>query len=111
MAAPPTGITDPRQLAVDEVVTTWPDVRAKQVFGHRGWVRGGKMFGFLASGGAAVRLTPSMDSAAIMARDGVEQFAYNGRPMKGWVVLPLERDAELDAAIDLERQAYETVGT
>jgi hypothetical protein len=110
MTAPSQEMADPRQLVVDEVVTAWPDVKAKQVFGHRGWVRGGKMFGFLAGRGAAVRITPAMDDLVIMARDGVERFAYHGRPMKGWAVLPLGSDDELDAAVDLVRQAYETVG-
>jgi hypothetical protein len=110
MAAPPNGVTDPRQLVIDEVVTAWPDVRAKQVFGHRGWVRGGKMFGFLAGNGAAVRITAAMNGDVIMAREGVTLFAYDGRPMKGWAVLPLTTDAELDAAVDLERQAYDSVG-
>jgi hypothetical protein len=110
MAASPTGVTDPRQLVIDEVVTAWPDVRAKQVFGHRGWVRGGKMFGFLAGTGAAVRITAAMDGMAIMSREGVTAFAYNGMPTKGWAVLPLDSDTELDAAVELERQAYDSVG-
>ncbi len=110
MAKPPTAQTDPMQLALDEVVRSWAEVKAKPVFGHRGYIRAGRMIGFLADAGAAVRITPAMDGETIMAADGVEPFAYNEMPMKGWAVLPLRTDAELDRALDLMRQAYETVG-
>ena len=110
MATQPARVTDPLQLAADDVVTSWPDVKGKQVFGHRGWIRGGKMFGFLADVGAAVKVTAAMDGDEIMARDGVLSFTYNDMPMKGWAVLPLRDDSDLDAAVELLRQAFETVG-
>ena len=100
---------DPRASAIDEVVTRWDGVRGKNVFGHRGWVRGGTMVGFIADDGVAVKLVGSMDAEAVMARDGVALFAYDGKPMKGWPVLPVRDDAELDAAIALLHDAYEAV--
>ena len=30
--------------AVDRLVSAWPDVRSKQMFGHPGWVVDGTMF-------------------------------------------------------------------
>ena len=101
---------DPRQTAVDEVVASWPDVRAKQVFGHRGYVRGGKMFAFIADAGVSVRTFSDAEAAALYARDGVVPFVYNpGMEMRAWPVLPLRSDAELDAALSAVRAAYEAV--
>ena len=34
---------DPRASALDETATSWPGVKGKKVFGHRGWVRGHTM--------------------------------------------------------------------
>ena len=100
---------DPRLSALDETVRSWPDVKAKPVFGHRGYVRGGKMIGFLAQPGVAVKVVAEMDSDQIMGRDGVVPFAYNGMPMRGWAVLPVRDDAEMDAAIELLHVAWEAV--
>ncbi len=108
--AEPSAPIDESQTRLDEVVTAWDAVKARAVFGHRGYLRGRKMFAFLAEGGAGVRITSAMDADAILGRKGVVPFAYNDMPMKGWAVLPLRSDAELDAALDLVRQAYETVG-
>ena len=100
---------DSRRSALDETVTSWPDVRAKPVFGHRAWVRNGSMFGFLADSGVAVKLIAPIDPADVLARDGVELFAYGGKRMAGWAVLPLRDDAELDEAVQLVHTAFEAV--
>jgi len=98
----------PRQAAVDEVVASWPDVKAKQVFGHRGYVRGGTMFAFLADEGVSVRTFSAEQSAELYARDGVVPFVYRpGMEMAAWPVLPLRSDAELDDALTAVRRAYE----
>lgn len=96
-----------RQATVDAVVTEWPDVRAKPVFGHRGYVRNGKMFGFLAMGGAAAKVLAGPETDALYRRDGVQAFAYSGMEMRGWAVLPLRSDDELSLALDALRSAYE----
>jgi hypothetical protein len=95
---------DPRQETVDGVVTSWPGVKAKNVFGHRGYVRDGRMFGFLARGGVAVKALTPEDADALYSRDGVVAFTYNEMPMKGWPILPLRDDSELEAALtELDR--------
>jgi hypothetical protein len=106
----PKGVTDPLQLSLDAVVAEWPGVNAKQVFGHRAYVRAGTMFGYLADAGASVKLTAEMDAVGVMARDGVKAVQHAGeKPTKGWATLPLRDEADLDAAVDLMHQAYETV--
>jgi hypothetical protein len=100
---------DPRRSAVDETVTCWPEVKAKPVFGHRGYVRGHAMFGFLADDGVAVKLVADMNAEEILAGDGVALFAYNGMPMNGWAVLPVRDDTEMDSTIELLHVAYEAV--
>ncbi len=103
---------DARQRAIDEIVAEWPEVKAKQVFGHRGYVRTGKMFAFLADQGVSVKASTAEEADALYAREGVAPFVYNaGMEMKAWPVLPLRTDAELDEALSVVRQAYEAVGS
>lgn len=99
----------PLQRDVDEVVTLWPEVKARSVFGHRGYVRSGKMFGFLAEAGVSVKASDPGAAEALYARDGVTPFTYNGGMMRNWPVLPLRGDADLDAALSELHRAYETV--
>jgi len=99
---------DPRQKTVDEVVKEWPDVRAKQVFGHRGYVRSGRMFGFHAEAGVAVKVFAGDDADEIYARRGVRPFVYNdGMEMRAWPVLPLSSDADVEAALTELHKAYD----
>lgn len=95
------------QRIVDGTVTEWPDVRAKPTFGHRGYVHNGKMFGFLAENGAAVKVLAGPDTDALYAREGVVAFAYNGMPMRAWPILPLRSDAETEFALTQLHAAYE----
>lgn len=99
------------QAAVDEIVRSWPDVRAKNVFGHRGYVRTGKLIGFLARPGVAVRAFSDEVAATLYARDGVSAFAYGGGEMKGWPVLPLRTETELETALSALQDAYDAVST
>ena len=99
------------QLAIDEIVSAWPEVRAKQVFGHRGYVRTGKMFGFHADAGVAVRTNDESDASALYARPGVAPFNYNGSmEMRAWPVLPLGSDGEVAAALTALQEAYVRAG-
>jgi len=101
----------PEQHSVDEVVAEWPEVRAKQVFGHRGYVRGGKMFGFQADVGVAIKVFAGEVADALYARDGVVPFVYNGAmEMRAWPVMPLRTDAEIAAALTALKDAYDRVG-
>ena len=94
--------------AVDEVLTEWPEVKAKQVFGHRGYVRAGKMFAFLARDGVAVKAAGQF-ADELYGRPGVVAFACNVMPMKQWPILPLTGRADLDDVIENARRAYESV--
>jgi len=97
----------PLQSAVDEVATSWPDTRGKQVFGHRGFVRNGKMFGFLADGGVAIKIMAGPESDALYAIEGVHAFAHSGMDMRAWPILPLADDVDLETALTALRAAYE----
>lgn len=97
----------PTQTRLDEVVTTWPDVRGKNAFGHRGYVHNGKMFGFLADEGVAIKVWAGDDAAAVYAQDGVHAFAHSGMEMRAWPVLPLRSEAELETALSALQNAYE----
>ena len=86
----------------------WPDVRAKNVFGHRGFVHGGKMFAFLASKGVAFRAASTQEAEALYASGAAMPFVYNeSMEMRGWPVLPLSTDEELTSALTAARGAYE----
>jgi TfoX/Sxy family transcriptional regulator of competence genes len=102
---------DTFRSAIEDVITSWPDVRAKRVFGHRGYVHGGKMFAFLAEGGLAFKAARPADAQALYDSGAATPFIYDGtKEMAGWPVLPLTTDDELSAALTAAQSAYEHVG-
>jgi TfoX/Sxy family transcriptional regulator of competence genes len=107
-------MSDPRdtlQSAVEDVITSWPDVRAKQVFGHRGYVRNGKMFAFLADDGLSFKARTAEEAEALYESGAATPFVYNGSmEMRGWPVLPLATDDQLPSALTAAQTAYENVG-
>ena len=97
--------------AIDEVVTSWPDVRAKNVFGHRGWIRSGKMLGFIAAGGVSVKALSPQHADALYALPGVRPFVYNGEmEMTGWPVLPVATDSDVSATLSQLQSVYDALG-
>lgn len=102
-------LPDVLAAAFDDTVTSWPEVRIKQVFGARAYLRGKAMFAFLAQGGAAIKVLSDDERARLLAFKGAALFTYNAMPMKGWLVLPLGSDAQLDAVVQEARLAYEGV--
>ncbi len=103
-------ITDPMQNAVDEAVLTWPKVKAKVVFGHRGYMRSDTLFGFLASAGVAVKMSSISEAEELHARAGVAPFKARGAVMRTWPVLPLRSNSELEFALSALRNSYEDAG-
>jgi TfoX/Sxy family transcriptional regulator of competence genes len=103
--------SDPLQAAADEAIKCWPDVRAKNVFGHRGFVRGSKMFAFFAHDGLSFRAASAQEAEALYASGTAKPFLYNNAmEMRGWPVLPISSDEELTSALTAARGAYESVG-
>jgi hypothetical protein len=106
----PDEIADPLLAAFDEVVTAWPEVHAKAVFGHRGYVRGSKMFAFLLEGAVSVKMSDDAALEELYAREGVEPFSHAEMPMRAWPVLPLREDPDLDEVVEQARRSYEAAG-
>jgi hypothetical protein len=99
------------ELIADEAIRCWPDVRAKNVFGHHGYVRGGKMFAFIAESGLAHRATSIEVAEALYEAGTAEPFVYHGSmEMRGWPVMPITGDGRLAAALSAARNAYENLG-
>ena len=110
MSAAPSQPLPPLLVAVDEVVTSWPDVRGKNVFGHRGWVCSGTMLGFVAETGVAVKALSEQHSAELYARTGVQPFFYNGTmEMKGWPVIPVVSEGDVSDALSELQRVYDAV--
>ena len=102
---------DPLQSAADAAISSWPDVRAKQVFGHRGYVRGGKMFAFVADDGLSLKAASAAVAEALYTDGSAHPFVYNGSmEMRKWPVLPLATDEDLAEALSAIRDAYENLG-
>jgi hypothetical protein len=110
MSASPSHPLPSHLSALDEVVTSWPDARAKNVFGHRGWVRNGTMLGFIAENGVSVRALSPQHAEALYARPGTKPFVYNGAmEMTGWPVLPVANDADVSAVLSELKRVYDSI--
>ena len=101
----------PLLTVADEAIKSWPDVRAKQVSGHRGYVRSSKMFAFVVGDGLAFKIAKVEDAEKLYAAGTATPFVYNGSmEMRAWPVLPVRDEAELSGALTAARGAYETIG-
>jgi len=101
----------PLQTAADEAIRTWPDVHAKQVFGHRGFVRSGKMFAFFADNGLSFKAATLEDAEALYAAGSATPFIYSGSmEMHQWPIVSMRTESELADALTAARSAYENVG-
>jgi hypothetical protein len=98
------------QSLIDATVVEWPEVHAKQAFGHRGYVRHGKMFGFVVGEGVAIKAWAGEEAEALYARDGVTSFSHSGMEMRAWPILPLRTEEETEAALTALQHAYERAG-
>jgi hypothetical protein len=96
--------------AIDQTISSWPDVKPKHVFGHRGYVRRGKMFAFLADDGVSVKITDDAYRDELYARDDVKPFFYNGTmEMRAWPVLPLRTEDDVAEVLSAVQRALETL--
>jgi len=87
------------QLAdrVREAISARPEVSERKMFGGIGFMITGKMSVGVIGEELIVRLDPD-DAEKALAEDGVREFDFTGRPMKGWIFVAPERtagDAEL----------------
>ena len=111
MSAAPARPLPPHLAAIDEVVTTWPDVHGKNVFGHRGWIRAGKMLGFIADRGVAIKALSDDHATELYARRGVRPFVYSGSmEMTGWPVVPVGSAADVSEVLSELQRVYDAIG-
>jgi TfoX/Sxy family transcriptional regulator of competence genes len=87
------------QLAdrVREALSARLEVSERKMFGGIGFMVAGKMSVGVIGEELIVRLDPD-DAEKALAEDGVREFDFTGRPMKGWIYVAAERtgdDAEL----------------
>jgi hypothetical protein len=98
---------DSMQSAADEAITSWPGVKGKQVFGHRGYVRDGHMFAFIAESGLAFKAVTLGDAELLYESGQAVPFVYRGSmEMRGWPVVPLGHDSDLAAALSAAHESY-----
>jgi TfoX/Sxy family transcriptional regulator of competence genes len=100
------------EATADEVISTWPDVRSRNVFGHRGYVRDGSMFAFIAEGGLAFKVRDEAAATELFESGSAVPFCYRrDMVMRGWAVMALGGDEELSAALSAASEAYERAGS
>jgi TfoX/Sxy family transcriptional regulator of competence genes len=80
------------QLAdrVRELIAARADVSELKMFGGMGFTIAGKMAVGVVEEDLIVRLDPE-DAEKALAEDGVREFDFTGRPMKGWVFVSADR--------------------
>ena len=80
---------------VREVIADRADIAELKMFGGIGFTIGGNMAVGVINDDLIVRLDPA-DAEKALAEDGVREFDFTGRPMKGWIFVGSERTEEDD---------------
>jgi hypothetical protein len=78
---------------VRDQLTARADLTERKMFGGIGFMLGGNMAVGVIAEELIVRLDPA-DADKALAEDGVREFDFTGRPMKGWVFVAPERLSE-----------------
>jgi TfoX/Sxy family transcriptional regulator of competence genes len=78
---------------VRDQLTVRPDLSERRMFGGIGFMVGGNMAVGVIADELIVRLDPA-DAERALAEDGVREFDFTGRPMRGWVFVAPERLAD-----------------
>jgi TfoX/Sxy family transcriptional regulator of competence genes len=80
---------------VREVISPRADVKELKMFGGVGFTIAGNMAVGVIKEDLMVRLDPG-DAEKALAEEGVREFDFSGRPMKGWIFVSPERTSEDD---------------
>ena len=78
---------------VREALAARPEVSERKMFGGIGFMVAGKMAVGVIGEDLIVRLDPA-DAERALAEDGVREFDFTGRPMRGWIYVSPERTSE-----------------
>ncbi|MGH2923547.1 MAG: TfoX/Sxy family protein [Solirubrobacterales bacterium] len=78
---------------VRDALTARPEVSERQMFGGIGFMVAGKMSVGVIGEELIVRLDPE-DADKALAEDGVREFDFTGRPMKGWIYVAPDRTGD-----------------
>ena len=78
---------------VRELISARADVKELKMFGGVGFTIGGNMAVGVMNENLIVRLD-SDDAQKALAEEGVREFDFTGRPMKGWIFVGPERTTE-----------------
>ena len=83
---------------IREQLAARSELSERKMFGGIGFMIAGKMAVGVIGEDLIVRLDPA-DAEKALAEDGVREFDFTGRPMKGWVHVAPEATGE-DAALE-----------
>jgi hypothetical protein len=78
---------------VRELVSARADVKELKMFGGIGFTIAGNMAIGVINEDLIVRLDPG-DAEKALTEDGVREFDFTGRPMKGWIFVSPERTGD-----------------
>jgi TfoX/Sxy family transcriptional regulator of competence genes len=78
---------------VRDLLSARSDVSERKMFGGIGFMVGGNMSVGVIGEDLIVRLDPE-DAQKSLSEDGVREFDFTGRPMKGWIFVGSERTSD-----------------
>jgi TfoX/Sxy family transcriptional regulator of competence genes len=78
---------------IRELISARADVKELKMFGGVGFTIAGNMAVGVIEEDLIVRLDPA-DAEKALDEDGVREFDFSGRPMKGWIFVSPERTSD-----------------
>jgi len=96
------------RTAFESAVMSWPQVRAKKMFGCPCYQAGGKLFAFLVNGGLVLTHLPASDRGLLEEKFTPAVFQANQKAVPGWPQAPFVNKGDLTALLPFIRASYQS---
>ncbi len=96
------------RTAFEKVVSQWPQVTMRRMFGCPAYVADGRLFAFLVTGGVVITQLRLKDKQALAEDNETEPFKAGERVIERWTQVTVDDPKALGRIIAYVRKSYQT---
>lgn len=98
----------PLRVAFEKVVSRWPKVTVRRMFGCPAYVADGRLFAFLVTGGVVITQVRLKDRKALAEDNETVPFKAGEREIERWIQVMVDDPQALGRIIAYVRKSYQT---